>query len=393
MKSEPHDAIAHALRNSAIEAEEERARADALFLSIGEGAIATDEQGKISRINQVAMDLFGFEDETEVIGSWFPKLIQAVDDNGAPIEAMDRPIVKAFLRGSSVTTKTRYVKKDGSVFPAFITVSPILLAGSPIGAIEVFRDITIESEIDRMKSEFISIASHQLRTPLAAIKTYTHMLASGFVGQLSQEQVTFLDIVLASTDRMNDLISTLLNVTRIEAGRIAVVPKDILLEDLIGEIMTELQPRANEKQIDLGFKPVVEAATVKTDALLVKEVYVTLLSNAVKYTPNGGKVTTRLLLKDENFIIAVRDNGYGIPRNLHNRVFTKFFRGSNITSRETVGTGLGLYMVQGIVEMLGGKIWFRSDEGKGSTFYFSLPVTGTPAREGSTTIEISNYLS
>src|SRR5665213_3577530 len=171
-----------------LTAHEQRAEAEALFTSIGDGAISTDEFGRITRVNPAAQELLGYSEE-ELIGAWFPKKIVAVTAEDKPITLIDRPITKAFLTGKPIAEKTYYRRKNGQKIALAINASPILLNGKPpLGAIEVFRDITLEQEIDRMKSEFISLASHQLRTPLSAIKTYTHMLYDGYMGDVSAPQ-------------------------------------------------------------------------------------------------------------------------------------------------------------------------------------------------------------
>src|SRR5689334_13172123 len=196
-------------------ADEQRARAEALFHSIGDGAISTDEFGRITRVNPVARHILGYK-KSELIGMWFPKVIIAVTPDDRPVNLIDRPITKAFLTGRPIVEKTHYRRKNGQRIPVAVNVSPILVDGKPRGAIEVFRDISFEQEVDRMKSEFISLASHQLRTPLSAIKTYSHMLVSGYMGEVTAEQRKSLETILGAADRMNELISTLLNITRME---------------------------------------------------------------------------------------------------------------------------------------------------------------------------------
>src|SRR5262249_13614735 len=142
--------------------------------SIGSGAIATDEFGHITRINPTALRILGLA-ERDALGQWFPRVVTAVNPDNTPIGLIDRPIVKMFLTGQAVTEKLLYRRSDRQVIPVRVPISPIILNGRPVGAIEVFQDITLEEEVDRMKSEFISLASHQLRTPLSTIKTYSHM--------------------------------------------------------------------------------------------------------------------------------------------------------------------------------------------------------------------------
>ena len=378
--------LIHDLTQSVKIAQEERAKADALFLSIGEGAIATNDAAKIDRINQAALDLLGFE-EDELLGKWYPNAIRAYDADGNLIATMQRPITQAFLSGTSVSRRIFVERKDGSRLPVAMTISPVLLGKKPIGAIAVFRDISEELEIDRMKSEFIAIASHQLRTPLTAIKLDAHMLQEGYVGDLTPEQRTQVKMILFSIDRMEELISTLLNITRIEAGRIAITPKPTQLERIIRLIVKELSSGAREKNIVITINSQKNLPRIVTDKLLVREVCANLLSNAIKYSPEESRITVNIHEEGDCVVFSVADTGYGIPDDAQERVFTKFYRGSNIKQKEAIGTGLGLYMIKGVVDNLKGRIWFDSNVDHGTTFYVSLPITGPLPRQGNTTIE------
>jgi PAS domain S-box-containing protein len=374
------------LRATAHEAELERAKADALFASIGDGAVVTDEHGRISRVNQVALDILGYT-EKELIGKWYPKTIIAEDVDGNTIPIMSRPISQSFMTGKPASDRLLYRRKDGSKIPVAITYSPVLLNGRPTGALGIFRDISKEYEVDRMKSEFISIASHQLRTPLTAIKLDSYMLQEGYMGELTPLQHQQVDMIIYSIRRMEELISTLLNITRIEAGRIAITPKPTHLLKLIKAIVKELDGMAQDKNISVDVKAPNGMPPVVTDALLVKETVANLLSNALKYSPENTSVTITVWEKDGEVIFSISDNGYGIPASEHDRIFTKFYRGSNIKQKEAIGTGLGLYMIKGVVDALDGSIWFESRENTGTTFYVSLPKGGPSERQGSTTIE------
>lgn len=364
---------ANAADITAVTLVEERARAEALFNSIGDGVITTDEFGKITRINPAALKILGYK-ESEILNKWFPQKIIAVDEHDQAISLIDRPITRAFLGGQSVYEKTYYRKKDGSKVPVTVTVSPIVLNHRPIGAVEVFRDITVEYEIDRMKSEFISLASHQLRTPLSAIKTYAHMLIDGYMGTITPPQRKSLQTVVVAANRMNELISTLLNITRIESGSITITPKLVNLQKVAEEIIKELDHTARAKGVTLRLKISTTHPTVKTDSLIIKEIISNLVSNAIKYTPDQGSVTIRLSSRGKlQALICVEDTGFGIPKHSQAQIFTKFFRAQNVVRRETSGTGLGLYLVKGLTEQLGGKVWFESEEDKGSRFYLVLP--------------------
>ncbi len=254
------------LHVSATQVTEERARAAALFLSIGDGAIATDAEGRIKQINQVALDILGYSEE-EIVGKWFPKIIIAQNENGEPIHPLQLPITRTILTGKPITERTHYLTKDGKSLPVTVTVSPIIQNNKPIGAVEVFRDITQEYEIDKMKSEFISVASHQLRTPLSAIKTYSHLLAGDYSGKLNQRQQHFINTVLDSVERMNEIINILLNVSRIETGKIELLLKKTDIHKLAAAVIHELHPEATSKQISLklsGASPVAQIDRVLT---------------------------------------------------------------------------------------------------------------------------------
>lgn len=352
---------------------EQQAEAEALFTSIGDGAISTDEFGKITRVNPVAQRLLGFK-ANELVGQWFPKVIVAHNADGIPLNLIDRPITKAFLTGHSIFEKTFYRRKDGELIPVAVNVAPVILDGKPLGAIEVFRDITLEEEVDRMKSEFISLASHQLRTPLSAIKTYSHMLIEGYMGEVTDAQKKSLRTIIGGANRMNELISTLLNITRIESGTIAVSPRQLNLDNIAQEVLKELSLMAQDKEVELTVNTKGRgSANVISDALILKEIITNLATNAVKYTPEKGKVTIEIRPRNADVVVAVNDTGWGIPKHAQEQIFTKFFRAANIVKRETTGTGLGLYLVKGLVELLGGTISFTSSEDAGTTFLLSLP--------------------
>jgi PAS domain S-box-containing protein len=365
----------HALRKNLQQSSslaELRAQAEALFTSIGDGAIATDEFGKITRINPVALSILGFK-ESDLLGEWFPKVIVAVNEDDSPVSLIDRPIAKIFLTGKPIFEKMYYRRKNGTKVAVSITASPILLNKKPIGAIEVFRDITLEYEVDRMKSEFISLASHQLRTPLSSVKTYAHMLVDGYLGEVSPGQRSALKTIISAANRMNELISMLLNITRIESGSITVTAKPLSAGKLVEDVVKELQMQANDKNIILRLQEPARTAIVKTDSLLAKEILSNLISNAIKYTPEEGSIDVQVHNRKGNVVFSVRDTGLGIPKFSQDQIFTKFFRAPNVVRRETTGTGLGLYLVKGLSDRLGGQVWFESTEGKGTTFYCSLP--------------------
>jgi PAS domain S-box-containing protein len=352
---------------------QEDALVEALFASIGDGAIATDEFGKVMRINAVALQILGYR-KTEILGQWFPRLVVAFNDDDKQVEIIDRAITRAFLTGKAISEKTNFQRKNGQKVPISENVSTIILEGKPIGAIVIFRDITLEHEVDRMKSDFVSLASHQLRTPLSSINMYSQMLSAGYMGELTEQQRIPLQTIVESADRMSQLINTLLNVTRIENGTIVVHHKHIDMSALVEEVIKDLRPDATNKEIDLEFHAKNQRILVNTDRLIMQEILSNLVSNAIKYTSKNGSVTISLRLRNRQAVFSVADTGVGIPRYSQDKIFSKFFRAPNVMQRETTGTGLGLYLVKGMADQLGASVWFESELGKGSTFYLSLPA-------------------
>jgi PAS domain S-box-containing protein len=346
----------------AVTVSEVRAESEALFRSIGEGAIATDEFGHITRINPTALGILELTAE-EALGQWFPRIIRILKPDGTPLPLIERPIVRMFLSGQAVSEKALYVTKNGHIVPVNITVSPIILDDRPVGAVQVFRNITAENEVDRMKSEFISLASHQLRTPLSTIQTYAHMMDENYMGDMSSDQRRALHTIITATDTMNELISMLLNIARIESGSIAVNSKRLNASSVVQDVNKQLSITAATKNITLLIQPPKQPVWLKADVLILKEILLNLIGN----------VTIKVTNRPSDVLFTVTDTGIGIPLQAQEKIFSKFFRAQNVIHKETTGTGLGLYVVKGLVSTLHGRVWFKSEENKGTTFYVSLP--------------------
>ncbi len=355
------------------EYEGQRALADILFNSIGDGALTTDEFGRITRINPTAQTILGYSEE-EILGKWLPKMLIAYNEEGHPVPLTDRPVTRAFMTGQIVSERLWYRNKDGSMVPVAVTISPIIVQGQPNGCIEVFRDITKDYEIDKMKSDFISLASHQLRTPLSTVKTYSHMLVEGYMGQLNDAQTESLNTIISASNRMNETVSTLLNISRIEGGVITLHHKIIELGALCDDIIHDHRLVAKEKNLDIICHKPKQAIKIRNDSVLLKEVFANLINNSIKYTPEHGSIDVRIYTKDDQAMISIKDTGVGIPETSQDYVFSKFFRAANVASQETSGMGLGLYLTKSIIHEMNGRIWFKSSEGQGTTFYVALPL-------------------
>jgi len=233
-------------------------------------------------------------------------------------------------------------------------------------------------QLDEAKTEFLSITSHQLRTPLSAIKGYLSMLEEGDFGKLSKKQADIIGILLRNSERLIRLINIFLNISRIESGRLKITKSPNDLNKLINDIIKSLQIEADQKHIHLDFKP-IELPMLPFDSDKLSDVILNLVDNAIKYTPLGGTVAIAAKLKDNYMVVSVHDNGIGIAYEELDQLFEKFRRGKEINKVDTSGNGLGLYIAKKIIEGHGGNIWAESEgENKGSIFKFTLPLTDEP---------------
>jgi len=247
---------------------------------------------------------------------------------------------------------------------------------------EVRVKLEQQKEIDKMKSELVSLASHQLRTPLTSVKWYSKMLLKGEAGELTQKQKRYLGEVFQGNERMIDLVRNLLNVSRIEMGMFSINPKPTDIGEVLGEVIKEQSPFVEEKKHEVVVETPERLPKISTDPVLMRMVFQNIFGNAVKYTPVRGKITCKIDKKDKKIIIGIKDTGVGIPEKQQNQVFQKLFRGDNVVREHSEGTGLELYITKAMVDALSGKIWFKSKEGEGTTFWVALPFRGPKTRPG-----------
>lgn len=371
----------------------EKDKMDAILHSIGDGVFVVDKNLKVILINRVAAKMAGYKME-EILNTKYNDKLKFIFENTGEIN--DQFINKVIETRTiqEMSNHTALINKNGSKIPVADSAAPLLNAGGKIiGCVVVFRDVTKEREVDKAKTEFVSLASHQLRTPLSAINWYTEMLMAGDAGDMNEEQKKYLGEVVAGSKRMVDLVNAFLNVSRLDLGTFIVEPEPTNVVEMVKSVVNELKPQIIEKKLKIEELYGENIPEFQADKKLLRMIFQNLLSNAIKYTSSEGLVKIELLvaLKGQNFggknitedsiTIKISDTGMGIPDKQKDKIFLKLFRADNVREIETEGTGLGLYIVKSIIDHSEGLIWFKSEENKGTTFYIVFPLSGMKKKE------------
>ncbi|MDD5074537.1 MAG: ATP-binding protein [Candidatus Peribacteraceae bacterium] len=263
-------------------------------------------------------------------------------------------------------------RKDGTEFNAELRVYPLMDHGTVQYFIGMQTDITLRKRVDKAKSEFVSLASHQLRTPLTAFRWGLGVLRK--TGPLNPKQEEIAEDIQKAAAHMAESIDVMLQLSRLEAGKVQVKSTSFRLSDVINELCTIFHPQAKLHNHSCNFQ-MDENITLTTDSALLREILSNLITNAIKYSPDGGTITLTTKIADKSVQISVSDTGYGIPHDQQEKIFSKFFRATNVLGKIPDGTGLGLYLVHSLVELLGGTISMVSVENQGSTFTVTLPLS------------------
>ena len=342
-----------------------------------EAVSITTPDAAIIYVNPAWMALNGYT-ESDALGR-NPRMLKSEETKRDLFVPMWEKIISGLSFHTEEITNKR---KDGSTYHAELSIFPIREGDQTLFYVSICQDISQRKEIDRAKTEFVSLASHQLRTPLSAIRWYSEMLLSKYVGELNEKQRQYVKEIYQGNLRMVDLVNALLNVSRLDLGTFAIEPEPVNPVEICESVLSELTPQITEKNQTVERIFANAPQMYIADPKLIRIVFQNFLSNSVKYTQAGGHIAVEIATRENSIYIRVSDNGYGIPKGQHGKIFEKLFRADNVRQKDTEGTGLGMYIVKAIVKSSGGKIWFESEENQGTTFHVMMPINGMPKKTG-----------
>jgi PAS domain S-box-containing protein len=355
-------------------------QSELLLSSVGEGIYGVDRHGLVTFANPAAAHILGMRVE-DLIGLPAHDAWHDLQPDGTPYPIEDCYVTQAIRSGIRThVAEDFYRRPDATTVPVEVTASPLSTAEGIQGAVVVFRDTTQRREIDRMKSEFVSVVSHELRTPLTAIRGSLGLLAGGALGELPERANRMVAIALESSERLTRLINDILDLERIEAGTTPMDLADHSVAELVDGAVEQMSVLAANAHVTL--RVISVQGTVRANADRVTQTLLNLIGNAIKFSPPGTTVT---VTADESTIdpdeieFRVSDQGRGIPEDKLESIFKRFDQVDSSDAREKGGTGLGLAICRSIVERHGGRIWAESTPGEGSTFTFTLPRAAHPS--------------
>ena len=378
---------------------DEKAKSDIILNSIEDGVVLIDEQQTIRLFNPGATTITGWKRE-EAEGLDWRSVFKFIDSKGQEVPGDKTPLSKAVSTGQSVRdNNANLTSKSANPIAVTFSVSPLIDSGKVTGLVAIFRDVSQERQEESQRAEFISTASHEMRTPVAAIEGYLSLALNDKVATIDSRAHDYLEKAHASTQHLGNLFQDLLTSAKAEDGRLTnhpqVVEMGTYLEQLTGDLRFAAQKKNLFVDFLIGNNGIIDASTPVTlgsdkvvrplyyavvDPDRLREVITNLFDNACKYT-DAGKISLGLTGNDSVVQLYVRDTGAGIPAEDIAHLFQKFYRVDNSATRTIGGTGLGLFISRKIVELYQGRIWVESTVGKGSTFYINLPRLSTQKAE------------
>jgi PAS domain S-box-containing protein len=353
----------------------ETSQSNAILEAIADGVIVTDADHKVILYNDAAERILNLP-TSQIVGK---EVFDHIGIFGSDTIEWGETIRHWRLtppeEHQRSTIPERMVLEDGRIIS--ILPAPVVLGGDFLGTVSIFRDISREVEVDRLKSEFVATVSHELRTPMTSIKGFVDLMLMGAAGDLNDEQRHFLDIVRTNTYRLEILVNDLLDISRIEAGKASLVFQELDVSQLLLEMEQYFQHRCQEesKKMDFTYEATKDLPAIWGDLERVRQILANIVENSFDYTPEGGSINVKAREVDDQIEIEVTDNGMGISLDEQERIFERFYRGEQALIMGVSGTGLGLAIVLNLVEMHKGRIWVMSEgSGKGTTFTVSLPT-------------------
>ncbi len=363
----------------------EKAYIDQLFESAQEAIVVVDKNSRALRVNREFLELFGYT-INEVLGS-------SIDDLIAPKEYYDEAasVTKKILEGEKIGFETVRRRKDGTLFNVSVLASPIIVDDELVAIYGIYRDITklkraeealVEAKhtaesANRAKSDFLANMSHELRTPLNAIIGFSQALQEQYFGALNKKQIDYIIDILESGQHLLAMINDILDLSKIEAGKMELELSKVKIKDLLANSLIMIKERCFKHGIslDLHFSQDLDNLEFIADERKLKQIMFNLLSNAAKFTPEGGEIKVEARREGKDFLISVSDTGIGIVSENQGKVFESFYQVNSKQEGKTPGTGLGLPLTKRLVEMQEGRIWMESEgKAKGSCFSFSVPI-------------------
>ena len=372
--------------------EVEKLKSDIILNSIEDGVIVADANNVVQVFNPSASRLTSWP-QNEAIGLDYHLVIKLVDSLGAAYTDDNNPLKLALLQAKTIRDNTAIlVSKDNNHISVNVSASPLMGNNDrPSGVVCIFQDVSKQRQEEQKRAEFISTASHEMRTPVAAIEGYLALAMNTKVSQIDDKARQFLIKAHSSTQHLGELFQDLLTSAKAEDGRLINHPAIVEMGKYIEQLTEDLRFAAQKKGLGLEFimgtpaeaihrpdytKVIQPLYYAKVDPNRVREVVTNLFDNAVKYTPSG-KITLGITGDDEVVQLSVKDTGTGIPPEDIPHLFQKFYRVDNSATRTIGGTGLGLFICRKIFELYNGRIWVESESGKGSTFYINFPRLST----------------
>lgn len=345
------------------------------------GVMVIDNDNKIVVTNTEVLEIFSKDiNKEDIIGKTIESFMEILPGVLETIKYTQNN-KNDYFDMATVSYRNKFLSIKGRVFPKGMIIFYDNVTELRQDETVLKEKLKEQRKIDKMKTEFVSIASHQLRTPLGSIKLFAEVLKSGELGDLNDKQKSYIEDIHESSQRMVSLVNNLLNVSRLESGKLEVMPQLTDLGELVNELILESIPVSDIEKCHITFnKPEEEFGKVMVDPTFIKQVVYNLIINASRYShPDECQVNINLTKGEhDDYVLSVSDSGIGIPIEDQPRIFEKFFRATDATRLITEGTGIGLYISKMIVEVSGGKIWFESKgKDQGSTFFVSFPVTGT----------------